>query len=233
MVDVVEIDMREFQVTPVFKLVELENIPKSETAGYAVMERKEVVEVRIAGSRNFSPVFLTDEFWMRDGNRTITYAERWPEQYMQFKNGTSQEALGTPLEMLSRFGVTPEQISLCRVCKIYSIEALSALEGDKLKSLGMHQNKLRDAARQFLAERGDAAGVLSELETLRKEIADLKAAQAMVPPAVDFAPEAIVEIEEAADASVIKDEIALLTGQRPRGNPSVATLQSMLAELKG
>src|SRR3546814_17192949 len=60
------------------------------------METKEVVEVRFAGSKNYSPIFPVDAFWKREGNRVITYGERWPDQYRQFKEGNPQEANGTP-----------------------------------------------------------------------------------------------------------------------------------------
>ena len=45
MTKVVEIDPRDISVTPFFKVISIENVPKSEQAGHAVMETKEVVEV--------------------------------------------------------------------------------------------------------------------------------------------------------------------------------------------
>jgi hypothetical protein len=57
------IDPREITITPVFKHIQVENIAASEKAGYAVMEPLEVVEVRFAGQRNFSPVFPATAVW--------------------------------------------------------------------------------------------------------------------------------------------------------------------------
>lgn len=230
------IDDRELTVTPVFKIIELENVPKSETAGHAVMETMEVVEVRMAGNKNVSPVFPTDAMWKREGNQVFTYAERWPDQYRAFKEGNPQEANGTPLEMLRALGVTPEQLSLCRTLRIYSIEALHHLEGQPLKTLGMHSNKLKAAAASFMADRMKGANALTEIDALRAEIAALKAAGALIPPVQDST---AVEIEKAitdayADMSdgQIKDEIAKLNdGKRPQGNPSRASLVSMLDTL--
>src|SRR5690606_39364974 len=85
MTKVVEIDMRDLNVTPFFKVIEVENIPKSETAGHAVMEMREVVEVRFAGSNNYAPVFPAHQRRKREGNKSITYAERWAEQYRTVK----------------------------------------------------------------------------------------------------------------------------------------------------
>ncbi|RYG88112.1 MAG: hypothetical protein EON59_05405 [Alphaproteobacteria bacterium] len=232
------IDEKEIEITPVFQIREIENIPKSETAGYAVMELHEMVEVRFAGSKNYSPVFPANAFWKREGNREITYAERWPEQYRAFKEGNPQEANGTPLEMLRPFGITPELLSLCRALKIYSIEALHSLQGSNLKSLGIHTNRLKDAARAFMADRAKSSGSFAELEALRERIAELEA-RSTVPPAEDPKPEEIATAVAAADAAYegksdgeIKDMIAALNdGKKPQGQPSRATLISMHRDL--
>lgn len=229
------IDMTDITITPVFKMIEVENIPKSETAGRAVMEMKEVVEVRFAGSKNYSPVFPATGFWKREGNRVITYAERWPEQYRAFKEGSPQEAMGTPLEMLRDQGITPELISLCRALKIYSIEALDRLEGAGVKALGMNANRLKDAARAFLADRMGAREALGEVEKLRAEIAALKAG---IVPAEETPPEVVEALVAEADAYAtksdedLKDEIAKIAGRKPPGNPSRPTLIRTLEELQ-
>lgn len=242
MTQVAVIDDREITITPVFRTVQIENVPKSERAGHLVSEARDIVEVRFAGSRNYSPTFPADAFSHRDpanANRIITYAERWPEQYRAFKNGDHQVAQGTPLEMLLSRGVTREQISLCRTLKIYSIEALNGLEGPGVKSLGMSANKLKDAARSFMADRMSAAGAMSEIEALRAEIAALKAAGASKIPAKEASPEEIeAAVKKADDAYAgmsdkdIKDRIKELAGSAPRGNPSRETLTSMLSELE-
>ncbi len=238
MTRVVEIDMRELTITPVFKWIEVENIPKSETAGHAVMETKEVVEVRLAGNKNYSPVFPTDAFWKREGNKVITYAERWPDQYAAFKQGNPQEANGTPLEMLRPYGITPEQLSLCRALRIYSVEALHALEGSQAKSLGMSTNKLKEAANAFLAQRGSSMSQAAEMEALRARIAELES-KSTTPPETDTTPQEIAQaIQTADDAyagvadSELKDRIEAKSGQRPRGNPSRSTLVNALTELE-
>lgn len=237
MVQPVQIDTRELTVTPVFKYVELENVPKSEAAGHLVAELHEIVEVRLAGSRSYSPHFPAHAQWRREGNKIITYAERWPDQYQAFKAGSQQEADGTPLEMLRPFGITPEQLSLCRALKIYSIEALYSLEGAQFKSLGMNGNALREAARSYMAQRASGLDAMGEIAALKAKIAELEGRSTKVPDA-DPTPEQIDDaILTADDAfaemsdSELKDEIAKLAGERPRGNPSRQTLVSMLESL--
>lgn len=239
MTRIAEIDMRELTVTPVFKIIEVENVPKSETAGHPVMETLEVVEVRLAGNKNYSPVFPSDAFWQRQGNEVITYAERWPDQYRQFKEGSPQEANGTPLDMLRPHGVTPEQLSLCRALRIYSIEALHHLEGPPVKSLGMSANKLKEAARAFMADRDKGLGALSRIEALEAELAAFRAASAGPVPAVEPTLEEVEEAIQTADAAYamfsdddLKVKITDLAGARPRGNPSRGTLERTLRELE-
>lgn len=236
MVQPVMIDEHEITITPVFKMMEIENIPKSEVSGHAVMEIKEVVEVRFAGHKNYAPVFPADAFWRREGNQVFTYAERWPEQYRQFKEGNPQEANGTPLEMLRTYGVKPEQLSLCRALKIYSIEALHTLDHQQSKTLGTNQRALKDAAAQFMADRSKGMDQAGEIDALRARIAELEARSTVVPevlPTLDEVEQTIA----AADAAYaemsdgqIKDEIEKLTQVRPRGNPSRATLENMLSQ---
>lgn len=232
------IDDREITVTPVFKMMEVENVPKSETAGHVVMEIREMVEVRFAGSKNYFPVFPADAFWKREGNQIITYAERWPEQYRAFKEGNPQEARGTPLEMLRPLGVTPEQLSLCRALKIYSIEALNHLEGPAVKTLGMNANMLKDAARSFLADRNAGANAMDEIAALKAQIAELLE-RSTVPPVAEHTPEQVEAIVQTADdafAGVPDDElkarIAAIAGSKPRGTPSRETLVRSLLELE-
>ena len=233
------IDERDLQVTPVFKIIEVEDINASERAGHLVMKTREVVEVRIAGHRDVK-VFPSLATWKREGNQAITYAERWPEQYRNFKEGNPQEALGTPLEMLRPHGVTPELISLCRTLKIYSVEALHALEGERVKSLGMNANRLKDAARAFMSERQSTANALSEVEALKARIAELEAAGSRVEvPTETPTPEEVDAAVAKADADFvgmsdddIKSEIATLAGSRPRGTPTRETLENSLRELR-
>lgn len=226
------IDMHEIAITPIFKIVQLENVPQSEVAGHPVMENHEVVEVRFAGHKHYSPVFPADAFWKKEGNRTITYAERWPEQYAAFKAGDAQQAAGTPLEMLREYGVTPEQLSLCRALKIYSIEALYQLEGQAFKSLGIHGNKLREAAKQFMGARDSGAQAMNEIEALKARIAELETVST-VPPVSDSGPEDVAIAMTDADRSImLKDQIAEISGVRPKGNPSIPTLEAALKELQ-
>lgn len=238
MTKVVEIDPREITITPVFKMIEIENIPKSETAGHAVYDIMEVVEVRFAGSKNYAPVFPAHEMSSREGNQVISYAERWSEQYRAFKEGNPQEANGTPLEMLRGFGISPEQISLCRALKIYSIEALHHLEGDRLKSLSMNQNALKAAARSFMADRASKNSSFDEVEALKARIAELEGRSTVVPEVTPTEAEVDAIVKAADDACEgfsdddLRDEIERIAKARPDDSADRPALVSMLRELE-
>jgi hypothetical protein len=240
MPQIAQINLDVPSVTPVFKYIDLENVPQSEQKGYEVRRTLEVVEVHTAGSRNSAPVFPVAAMWRRDGNRTITYAERWPEAYRAFKEGGPQNAIGTPLEMLRPQGVTPELISVCRVNKIYSVEALHNLSYDGIRALGVHANKLRDAARGFMADRANGvetqallADQQAEMAELRAQLATLMAASA---PAEPTEMQAVIPPDDGIAAMSdedIKVAIAALNdGKRPAGNPSRGTIEAALRELR-
>jgi hypothetical protein len=238
MTQVVELDTRDLSVTPFFDVRSLENVQKSEAAGYMVKEQIEVVQVRIAGSTNFSPVFPTNAMWKREGNRTITYAERWPEEYQRFKNGEAQEARGTPLEMLATYGVTPEQISICRVMRIYSIEQLHQLEGPNVKSLVMQANALKDAARKFMADRMSGSEASARILELEAKLAALEGRSTVV-PAVDPIEAQMTARPSGDDYDDMKNPelLALLiarTGTAPaEAKPPRAWMIATLRELDG
>lgn len=235
----VPIDTRDITMTPVFKHITVEDVPASERAGHYVPKTMEVVEVRFAASKLYSPVFPVDAMWKREGHTIITYAERWADQYRTFLEGNPQEAQGTPLEMLKAYGITDSQLSLCRALKIYSIEALHHLEGQPLKTLQMNANPLKDMARKFMADRESGASNADEIQKLRDELAALKAS---IIPTNDSKPDEIEAAIAAADAeqsmfasmddASIKNWIKTETGTAPRGNPSRTTLIQMAEEIE-
>lgn len=217
MPDVAIIDTHDITVTPVFRMMEIENIPKSEEAGHLVKEMHEVVQLRFAGSNNYAPIFPAKSFWKREGNNVITYAERFSDQYRQFKEGNPQEARGTPLEMLISYGITPEMLSLCRTMRVYSIEALDALEGPNLKNLGMEANKLKDMARRWIAAQSSNKNLIDEVAELKAKLAQLEGKQAsVVVPVVTQDEVSDVDLDSKTDDE-IRAFLLEKTGVKPDG----------------
>lgn len=242
----VPIDTREITITPVFRWASVENVPQSELQGHLVKRMIQVVEVRFAGSRNYSPVFPVDAFWKRENGKVITYAERWGEQYRAFLEGNAQEAMGTPLEMLRSYGISESQLSLCRSLKIYSIEALYHLEGDALKNLQMAGNALKDMARKYMADRTSNTANGDRIAELEAEIARMKLAQpgptpqttqVLVPDPKPADVDKAVAISDAEMSGLtdeqLKAKIKEVTGSAPRGTPSRTFLENAVRELAG
>lgn len=235
MADSVAIDTREITITPLFRYESIEDINKSEREGHLVKKMIQVVEVRFAGSKNYSPVFPVDAMWKIENGRSMTYAERWADQYRAFIAGANQEAQGTPLEMLRTYGMSDANLSLCRALRIYSIEALYHLEGDALKGLGMVSNTLKDMARAYMADRAKSNDGVNEMAALRAELAALKAqiipVKEPTPAEVDALVQASDDEYAAMSNDQLKEAIAEKVGSKPRGNPSRETLVASLREL--
>lgn len=232
----VPIDTRDITITPVFKHITVEDVPASEREGQPIMKTLEVVEVRFAGSKLYSPVFPANGFWKRDGHKTITYAERWADAYRDFLQGNDQKASGTPLEMLKPYGVSDSQLSLCRALKVYSIESLHHLEGPNLKSLGMNSNALKEMANRYMADRASGASSATTIADLRAQIEALKAQIIPVKESTQAEIEAALQAANAEFEGIsddeLKERIAAKIGRKPAGNPSRATLIASLKELE-
>lgn len=231
----VEAPLTDFAVTPFFRHETVEDVMASHREERAVMKTLEVCELRIAGEKNYVPVVPADSVWQIQNGQAITYAERFSDQYRQFKMGGSQEASGTPLQELSPYGITPAQISLCRALKIHSIEAIHSLEGHGLKVLGVQGNELKRMTAAYMANLSRGGQVESELESLRRQVAELMAERNQAIDIAEVAEEVTEEALEAAEFAGMSDEqikayIRERTGSTPRGNPSRETLLRMAVE---
>jgi len=207
---------------PFFKSVPMIDNAATKAAGRPIYKDQEVVEVRIAGDRNFSPVFPAHAMWQRINGEEITYAQRWPDAYARFQAGKEQVAEGTPLSELP-FLTEAKRMEL-RALKVYTAEALASLDGKQLAALGATGREMKNQAAAYLDSAGSSAGTVAlaaEVEALKAELASLRGEAAATP----------VEDDAADEKERIKAKIAEMTGQRPRGNPSIETLREMLADL--
>lgn len=224
-------------ITPFFSHMSILSVPDSETKGEPVYDLKEMVQLRFAGDRNYSPVFETSEMWRNINGRVVTYAERFAEQYRAFVMGENQVAGGTALEMLKPYGMTPAQISMCNALKVYSIESI--LEMRNPNALGMSTNAIMAMAKRWQADHAERQQeeTQSSIEAMQAEIERLKAlipAQEASPADIDAAVQAADDEYRALTDDELKDRISDLTGSgRPRGNPSRQTLVQSLRELEG
>jgi hypothetical protein len=209
-------------VIPRFFVHSIENKAKSKAAGRVIYDDMECVEVRFAGNRQTISVFpalaICGQNQNEDGDFSpMTYAQRWPEQYKRFKAKQAQVAEGTPIDELP-FIPQGKRLEL-KALSIYTAEALAALDGQELKNLGQGGRDLKNQAQAYLENAAGSADVtamaskISELEQLVREL------QANKTPTADG-----VSQFEAWESDQIKDWIEGKISERPKGNPSHATL---------
>jgi len=214
-------------VVPRFYIHTTENKAKSKLAGRPIFDDMEVVEVRFAGNRQTVSVFpahaVCGQIQDGDGDfRPTTYAERWPDQYKRFKAKQQQVAAGTPVDELPF--LTQAKRSELKALSIYTAEALAALDGQELKNLGQGGRELKNQAQAYLdraAGSADVTAMASKIEELTQLVAELRA---------DKMPATASEFEVWEDTQ-IKDWIEEKIGERPKGNPSHATLVKRADEI--
>ena len=204
-------------VVPFFKSVAVEDEKASKKAGRPIFKDLEVVEIRIAGDRNFAPVFPAHSMWRRVDGEELSYADRWPDAYARFREGQEQVADGTPLSELPF--LTEGKRQELRSLKVYTAEALASLDGKNLTNLGPKGREFKDQATAYLER---AKGVATDT-ALRARIEELEALVANGGGSTGA--------EDQSERDILKAQIAEKTGAKPRGNPSVETLREMLAEL--
>ncbi|HEV2160241.1 hypothetical protein [Bradyrhizobium sp.] len=220
------LDKNDPLVIPVFKIHTTKNEAKSREAGRPIYDDMEIVEVRFAGDRNKISIFpahaICGEAQDEHGDTLkITYAERWSDQYKRFKAKEHQVAEGTPVDELPF--LTQAKRSELKALSIYTAEALAALDGQPLKNLGQGGRDLKNQAQAYLDNASGSANVMkmaAEIEELRRTVAELRADKAS--PDSQFA---------SWSADQIKDWIEEKIGERPKGNPSHATLVKRAEEV--
>lgn len=234
----IELDVHDITITPVFRHESIEDINASEREGTLQKKVLTVVEVRFAGTDRYQPVFPVEAHWQFQNGRSITYGERWASQYNAFLAGSDQKAQGTPLEMLRPYGISDSQLSLCRALKIYSIEALHAVDGQAKLGLQMSGNALKEMAKKFIDARSarnmpadEVVALRAELEEMRLLLAKTVEGQTVVTEPVPMQEEldaatAQANAELAAndqftkmDDDQLKAFIKDKTGSAPRGQP--------------
>lgn len=101
------------------------------------------------------------------------HKRRFPKQWENFEKGLEQTAVGTPLDHL--FPGEPSQILILKSFNIYSIQQLAALNDTGISALPVGGRQLVERAKVYLQTAQTGAN-LHEMETMRKQIADLQAA---------------------------------------------------------
>ena len=164
-----------FYMHPTGKL----NKRASQEQGYEVYDDLEKVELRQAGDSKHIAHFNADDVsdWREEHtNRRLSYAEVYSKQYRQFKEHLPQLGEGTAISVLP--DLKPAQLSTLRAFAVHTIEALAAIDGANLKTLGMTGRELKNKAQAWLDKRSsfqDASQIEERMERLENENAKLRA----------------------------------------------------------
>ena len=222
-------------VTAVFRNDIIKNEGASREAGRPIFDDIEVCELRYAGSKNTGVFPATEQsHWDEDeingGQRIVTYAERFPKQYQQFKSRQQQTKAGTPLDYLPF--LTEAKRAELRALNIYTAEALTVVDGPELKNLGPGGRELKNQAIAFL----ESGSELARINKLEADLAELRAVNEVLEQDLKLGkaikPAPVSEFDSMSDDQ-LRTHIQSLSGVEPKGNLPRKTLIRMAQEQKG
>lgn len=115
-------------------------------------EGMECVKVLKAGDTRQISVFPANgQYDTNDFGEPLTYAERWPYQYQQFKDGNKQTANGTPLTDAPF--LNPSRIDDLNKLKVFTLESLATFDDRYISRMGGNGYNLKAMAQEFLAKK--------------------------------------------------------------------------------
>lgn len=213
----------------------VQNESKSKAAGRPIYDEMECCEVRMAANKQTVHVAPAHEVFRKERNfqtgevNDITYAMAYNDQYKRFKDGLSQDQSGTPLSELP-FLTASKRLEL-KALNIHTAETLASLDGPPLKQLGPGGRELKNQAQAYIDKAAgsvDVVALAARIAALEEENAKLRtAAPADETPSPAPTTSPFFEMEP----DDIKNWIEDTTGERPRGNPSHATLVKKADEI--
>jgi hypothetical protein len=215
-----------------FRTLAIKNEARSRVEGRPIFDDVEVVEIRIPGSRNYTPYPATaHSHWQSDPftgeQSSVSYAERFAKQYQQFKSQQVQTKSGTPLDQV-RF-LSPGECAGLRAMNIYTVEQLALIDGQELKNLGPGGRDWKNRAIEYIAESKASAPnaqMQAELEAMRAQLAVLQEDNEALKKTGGEGPFKDMTVEQ------IRDYITTHTGQAPLGNISRKTLVRMALDAR-
>lgn len=244
-------------LTAIFSNSSVKDENASLSAGRPIYRDREIVTIHMAGNRKAIAVFPAHDFdpqataeSLKHGGDPVTYAVRFNEQYMAFKNNFDQPLSGTPLAEAPF--LTEARRRELRALKVHTIEALADLDGGPLRILGPGGREIKNQAMAYLqtaAGTADVTALAATVEELRRQLEGEKALRGQLEaeilkrqPVSQIAQEQQGGEQNSEDAKEpddfteftdeeLKDYIAEKTGQKPKGSPSRATLEAAAVEL--
>lgn len=160
-----------------FYIDAIENLAKSKEAGRPIFDNIEMVEVKFAGDKTRIHVAPALQEFIRNKqtNEWESYAEHYAPIYERFKAGEAEQGSGTPLKEAPF--LTAAQRSELKALNIKTIEALAALDGGPLRTLGMGGRDLKNQAQAYMDNASGSADVVKfakENDALKARLAEME-----------------------------------------------------------
>lgn len=219
-------------VVAIFRNHTVPNAGASAQAGRPIFDDVEICELRFAGSKNVFVFPATSQSHWEDmddglGPRVITYAERFPNQYRQFRSKEHQTKSGTPLDYLPF--LTEARRAELRALNIYTAEALAGVDGNELKNLGPQGREFKNQAMEFLASSDDNARLTKMQQRIDELIAQNATLQQDIEARMQDKQPARPSFDDMTDEQ-LRAHVKSITGTEPKGNLPRKTLIRMIEE---
>lgn len=164
----------------------------------------------------------------------ITYAQKYHRHYDYWKeHGGGQLIVGTKIEQ-AEF-LSKGEIESMKSLKILTIEQLAAADDKVAKRIGPHAMDRIEKAQAFVASQTDASEMLSQMEELKRQIAELKGEKATIggDDGISVRSEPVSQADQfdGMDKQALRDWIKANGGTAVKGQPSEDTLRQMARDL--
>lgn len=223
-----------------FYVETVEDARATAEAGFPKFKDVEMVKIMIAGDRNSVLVApANDMSFCPERREQMPYKEQFPRHYAAFREQRELHADGTPIEQLP--GITGSKAAELKAQKVFTVEALAALDGTALNRLGMGARELKGRAETWLTRAREGAidsklaaqneALQAQLDAMRETIRNMQTGQS-----VDMDEPAKIEVVTEGrfvghSSDDLKRYIQTHTGKGLKGRPSLATLKSMAEEI--
>jgi hypothetical protein len=202
----------------------------------------EMVKIMFAGDRNSVLVApASDTSFCPELREQIAYREQFPRHYAAFKEQRELHADGTPIDQLP--GITGSRVAEFKAQKVFTVEALAAIDGTALGKLGMGAREWKMKAQSWLDKAREGAidsKLAAQNEALQAQLAamaeTIKALQKAGSPKAEDEDDGKIEVVTEGPfagntAEDLKRYIQIQTGKGVKGRPGLATLKTMAEEL--
>lgn len=152
----------------------VENARKSKEAGRPIFDAVEMVSIMAPGNAKTEYTARAHSMhYDSNARKQWTYAERFPDHYAAFKRGSESQHPGTPLSEVPF--LSNAQKAEMAAMKIYTVEQLAGMADRDIGKKGMGFRSYVDSAKAYLDTTQGTNALRTEMEELRRQLAEMQA----------------------------------------------------------